>query len=85
MEQELPLGEDEVTTYIACYSIKSEVDGAIYFVRSRNESWSHCRERPEDDLYILPSSVNEVLLVRASELEKTESMMNCEEMVRDAT
>lgn len=67
----LPLGEDEVTTYIL--TNQKEVDGAIYFMSP--EVVGAIAEALEDDLYILPSSVNEVLLVRASELK---------EMVRDA-
>ena len=39
-------------------------------------------EALEYDLYILPSSVNEVLLVRASELE--DGVDELKEMVRDA-
>ena len=38
-------------------------------------------EALEDDLYILPCSVNEVLLVRASELE--DGVDELKEMVRD--
>ena len=61
----LPLGEDEVTTYIL--TNQKEVDGAIYFMSP--EVVGAIAEALEDDLYILPCSVNEVLLVRASELE----------------
>ena len=68
---ELPLGEDEVTTYIL--TNQKEVDGAVYFMSL--EVVGAIAEALEDDLYILPCSVNEVLLVRASELK---------EMVRDA-
>ena len=75
---ELPLGEDEVTTYIL--TNQKEVDGAIYFMSP--EVVGAIAEALEDDLYILPSSVNEVLLVRASELE--DGVDKLKEMVRDA-
>ena len=75
---ELPLGEDEVTTYIL--TNQKEVDGAIYFMSP--EVVGAIAEALEDDLYILPSSVNEVLLVRASELE--DRVDKLKEMVRDA-
>lgn len=75
---ELPLGEDEVTTYIL--TNQKEVDGAIYFMSP--EVVGTIAEALEDDLYILPSSVNEVLLVRASELE--DGVDELKEMVRDA-
>ena len=75
---ELPLGEDEVTTYIL--TNQKEVDGAIYFMSP--EVVGVIAEALEDDLYILPSSVNEVLLVRASELE--DGVDELKEMVRDA-
>lgn len=75
---ELPLGEDEVTTYIL--TNQKEVDGAIYFMSP--EVVGAIAEALEDDLYILPSSVNEVLLVRASELE--DEVDELKEMVRDA-
>ena len=75
---ELPLGEDEVTTYIL--TNQKEVDGAIYFMSP--EVVRAIAEALEDDLYILPSSVNEVLLVRASELE--DGVDKLKEMVRDA-
>ena len=75
---ELPLGEDEVTTYII--TNQKEVDGAIYFMSP--EVVGAIAEALEDDLYILPSSVNEVLLVRASELE--DGVDELKEMVRDA-
>lgn len=75
---ELPLGEDEVTTYILIN--QKEVDGAIYFMSP--EVVGAIAEALEDDLYILPSSVNEVLLVRASELE--DGVDKLKEMVRDA-
>lgn len=75
---ELPLGEDEVTTYIL--TNQKEVDGAIYFMSP--EVVGAIAETLEDDLYILPSSVNEVLLVRASELE--DGVDKLKEMVRDA-
>ena len=74
---ELPLGEDEVTTYIL--TNQKEVDGAIYFMSP--EVVGAIAEALEDDLYILPSSVNEVLLVRASELE--DGVDKLKEMVRD--
>lgn len=74
----LPLGEDEVTTYI--FTNQKEVDGAIYFMSP--EVVGAIAEALEDDLYILPSSVNEVLLVRASELE--DGVDELKEMVRDA-
>ena len=75
---ELPLGEDEVTTYIL--TNQKEVDGAIYFMSP--EVVGAIAEALEDDLYILPSSVNEVLLVRASELE--DGVDKLKEMVRDS-
>ena len=75
---ELPLGEDEVTTYIL--TNQKEVDGAVYFMSL--EVVGAIAEALEDDLYILPSSVNEVLLVRASELE--DGVDKLKEMVRDA-
>ena len=75
---ELPLGEDEVTTYIL--TNQKEVDGAVYFMSP--EVVGAIAEALEDDLYILPSSVNEVLLVRASELE--DGVDELKEMVRDA-
>ena len=75
---ELPLGEDEVTIYIL--TNQKEVDGAIYFMSP--EVVGAIAEALEDDLYILPSSVNEVLLVRASELE--DGVDKLKEMVRDA-
>mgnify|MGYP006891929260 FL=1 len=74
----LPLGEDEVTTYIL--TNQKEVDGAIYFMSP--EVVGAIAEALEDDLYILPCSVNEVLLVRASELE--DGVDELKEMVRDA-
>jgi len=74
----LPLGEDEVTTYIL--TNQKEVDGAFYFMSP--EVVGAIAEALEDDLYILPSSVNEVLLVRASELE--DGVDELKEMVRDA-
>ena len=73
----LPLGEDEVTTYIL--TNQKEVDGAFYFMSP--EVVGAIAEALEDDLYILPSSVNEVLLVRASELE--DGVDELKEMVRD--
>ena len=75
---ELPLGEDEVTTYIL--TNQKEVDGAIYFMSP--EVVGAIAEALEDDLYILPFSVNEVLLIRASELE--DGVDKLKEMVRDA-
>ena len=75
---ELPLGEDEVTTYIL--TNQKEVDGAIYFMSP--EVVGAIAEALEDDLYILPCSVNEVLLIRASELE--DGVDELKEMVRDA-
>ena len=74
----LPLGEDEVTTYIL--TNQKEVDGAVYFMSL--EVVGAIAEALEDDLYILPCSVNEVLLVRASELE--DRVDELKEMVRDA-
>ena len=74
----LPLGEDEVTTYIL--TNQKEVDGAIYFMSP--EVVGGIAEALEDDLYILPCSVNEVLLIRASELE--DGVDELKEMVRDA-
>lgn len=74
----LPLGEDEVTTYIL--TNQKEVDGVVYFMSL--EVVGAIAEALEDDLYILPCSVNEVLLVRASELE--DGVDELKEMVRDA-
>lgn len=74
----LPLGEDEVTTYIL--TNQKEVDGAVYFMSL--EVVGAIAEALEDDLYILPCSVNEVLLVRASELD--DGVDELKEMVRDA-
>lgn len=74
----LPFGEDEVTTYIL--TNQKEVDGAFYFMSP--EVVGAIAEALEDDLYILPSSINEVLLVRASELE--DGVDKLKEMVRDA-
>ena len=73
----LSFGEDEVTTYIL--TNQKEVDGAIYFMSP--EVVGAIAEALEDDLYILPCSVNEVLLVRASELE--DGVNELKEMVRD--
>lgn len=73
----LPFGEDEVTTYIL--TNQKEVDGAIYFMSP--EVVGAIAEALEDDLYILPCSVNEVLLVRVSELE--DGVDELKEMVRD--
>ena len=73
----LLFGEDEVTTYIL--TNQKEVDGAIYFMSP--EVVGAIAEALEDDLYILPCSVNEVLLVRASELE--DGVDELKEMVLD--
>lgn len=73
----LLFGEDEVTTYIL--TNQKEVDGAIYFMSP--EVVGAIAEALEDDLYILPCSVNEVLLVRASELE--DGVDELKKMVRD--
>ena len=73
----LLFGEDEVTTYIL--TNQKEVDGAIYLMSP--EVVGAIAEALEDDLYILPCSVNEVLLVRASELE--DGVDELKEMVRD--
>ena len=69
--------EDEVTTYIL--TNQKEVDGAIYFMSP--EVVGAIAEALEDDLYILPSSVNEVLLVRASEVK--DGVDGLKAMVRD--
>ena len=74
---ELPLGEDEVTTYIL--TNQKEVDGAVYFMSL--EVVGAIAEALEDDLYILPCSVNEVLLVRASEVR--DGVDGLKAMVRD--
>lgn len=74
---ELPLGEDEVTTYIL--TNQKEVDGAFYLMSQ--ELVGAIAEMLEDDLYILPSSVNEVLLVRASEVK--DGVDGLKAMVRD--
>lgn len=73
----LLFGEDEVTTYIL--TNQKEVDGAIYLMSP--EVVGAIAEALEDDLYILPCSVNEVLLVRASELE--DGVDELKEMVQD--
>ena len=73
----LPLGEDEVTTYIL--TNQKEVDGAFYLMS--RELVGNIAEMLEDDLYILPSSVNEVLLVRVSEVR--EGVDGLKAMVRD--
>lgn len=73
----LLFGEDEVTTYIL--TNQKEVDGAFYLMSP--EVVGAIAEALEDDLYILPCSVNEVLLVRASELE--DGVDELKEMVRD--
>lgn len=73
----LPLGEDEVTTYIL--TNQKEVDGAVYFMSL--EVVGAIAEALEDDLYILPCSVNEVLLVRASEVR--DGVDGLKAMVRD--
>lgn len=69
--------EDEVTTYIL--TNQKEVDGAFYLMS--RELVGNIAEMLEDDLYILPSSVNEVLLVRASEVR--EGVDGLKAMVRD--
>ena len=73
----LLFGDDEVTTYIL--TNQKEVDGAFYLMSP--EVVGAIAEALEDDLYILPCSVNEVLLVRASELE--DGVDELKEMVRD--
>lgn len=73
----LPYEEDEVTTYIL--TNQKEVDGAFYLMS--RELVGNIAEMLEDDLYILPSSVNEVLLVRASEVR--EGVDGLKAMVRD--
>ena len=73
----LPLGEDEVTTYIL--TNQKEVDGAFYLMS--RELVGNIAEMLEDDLYILPSSVNEVLFVRASEVR--DGVDGLKAMVRD--
>ena len=69
--------EDEVTTYIL--TNQKEVDGAFYLMS--RELVGAIAEMLEDDLYILPSSVNEVLLVRASEVR--DGVDGLKAMVRD--
>ena len=73
----LPYEEDEVTTYIL--TNQKEVDGAFYLMSQ--ELVGAIAEMLEDDLYILPSSVNEVLLVRVSEVR--EGVDGLKAMVRD--
>ena len=73
----LLFGEDEVTTYIL--TNQKEVDGAFYLMS--RELVGNIAEMLEDDLYILPSSVNEVLLVRASEVR--DGVDGLKAMVRD--
>ena len=73
----LPYEEDEVTTYIL--TNQKEVDGAFYLMS--RELVGNIAEMLEDDLYILPSSVNEVLLVRESEVR--DGVDGLKAMVRD--
>ena len=73
----LPYEEDEVTTYIL--TNQKEVDGAFYLMS--RELVGNIAEMLEDDLYILPSSVNEVLFVRASEVR--DGVDGLKAMVRD--
>ena len=73
----LLFGEDEVTTYIL--TNQKEVDGAFYLMS--RELVGNIAEMLEDDLYILPSSVNEVLLIRASEVK--DGVDGLKAMVRD--
>lgn len=73
----LLFGEDEVTTYIL--TNQKEVDGAFYLMSP--EVVGAIAEALEDDLYILPCSVNEVLLVRVSEVR--EGVDGLKAMVRD--
>ena len=81
VEQSIGVGlsrrEDEVTTYIL--TNQKEVDGAFYLMSQ--ELVGAIAEMLEDDLYILPSSVNEVLLVRASEVR--DGVDGLKAMVRD--
>ena len=72
-----PYEEDEVTTYIL--TNQKEVDGAFYLMS--RELVGNIAEMLEDDLYILPSSVKEVLLVRVSEVR--EGVDGLKAMVRD--
>ena len=66
VEQSIGVGlsrrEDEVTTYIL--TNQKEVDGAFYLMS--RELVGNIAEMLEDDLYILTSSVNELILVIAS-------------------
>lgn len=73
----LPYEEDGVKTYIL--TNQKEVDGAFYLMS--RELVGAIAEMLEDDLYILPSSVNEVLLVRASEVR--DGVDGLKAMVRD--
>ena len=73
----LPYEEDGVTTYIL--TNQKEVDGAFYLMS--RELVGAIAEMLEDDLYILPSSVNEVLLVRVSEIR--DGVDGLKAMVRD--
>lgn len=81
VEQNIGIGlsyeEDGVTTYIL--TNQKEVDGAFYLMS--RELVGAIAEMLEDDLYILPSSVNEVLLVRASEVR--DGVDGLKAMVRD--
>ena len=81
LEQSIGVGlsrrEDEVTTYIL--KNQKEVDGAFYLMS--RELVGNIAEMLEDDLYILPSSVNEVLLIRASEVK--DGVDGLKAMVRD--
>ena len=75
--EKLPYEEGMVNLYIL--TNKEEVNGAVYFMIT--EVIGKIADALEDELYIFPSSVNEVYIARASELKK--SVDELKEMVRD--
>ena len=76
--EKLPYKEGMVNLYIL--TNKEEVNGAVYFMIT--EVIGKIADALEDELYIFPSSVNEVYIARASELEN--SVDELKEMVRDS-
>ncbi len=76
--EKLPYEEGMVNLYIL--TNKEEVNGAVYFMIT--EVIGKIADALEDELYIFPSSVNEVYIARASELEN--SVDELKEMVRDS-
>lgn len=76
--EKLPYEEGMVNLYIL--TNKEEVNGAVYFMIT--EVIGKIADALADELYIFPSSVNEVYIARASELEN--SVDELKEMVRDS-